>query len=150
MAHRRRLAGGLAIAIALTATLLGDALTTNSTFTNNPESVQADALLSERLGETGTTNEIVIVRSSSLTVDDPAYRGYVEELYGDLTALGDGVVAGGTHYYLTGDEMPGLRGPADDPPAAGDAGRGYGGGGSGPGGRGRGRRGRLLPDTRNR
>ncbi len=96
--------GGLAVAIALTATLLGDALTTNSTFTNNPESVQADALLSERLGETGTTDEIVIVRSSSLTVDDPAYRSYVEELYGDLTALGEGVVAGGTHYYLAGDE----------------------------------------------
>src|SRR5215218_6399077 len=71
--------GGLAVAIALTATLLGDALTTNSTFTNNPESVQADALLSERLGESGTTNEIVIVRFSSLTVDDPAYRSYVED-----------------------------------------------------------------------
>jgi len=89
----------------LVGTLLGDALTTEETLTNNPESVQADNLLHERLGESNNTiDEIAIVRSTTLTVDDPAYRSYVEELYGDLTALGNEVIAGGTHYYLTGDE----------------------------------------------
>ena len=95
----------LVAAIVLAGTLLGDALTTEETLTNNPESVRADNLLHERLGESNNTiDEMVIVRSTALTVDDPAYRSYVEGLYGDLTALGDEVVAGGTHYYLTGDE----------------------------------------------
>ncbi|MCH8065612.1 MAG: MMPL family transporter [Chloroflexi bacterium] len=95
----------LVVAMVLVGTLLGDALTTEETLTNNPESVQADNLLHERLGESNNTiDEIAIVRSTTLTVDDPAYRSYVEELYGDLTALGNEVIAGGTHYYLTGDE----------------------------------------------
>ena len=95
----------LGIAIALISTLLGSALTTEATgtLTNNPESMQADNLLSERLGD-NSTGEIVVVRSTTLTVDDPAYRAYVEQLYGELTALDDQIVAGGTHYYLTGDE----------------------------------------------
>ena len=95
----------LVAAMVLTGTLLGDALTLEDTLTNNPESVRADNLLHERLGESNNTiGEMVIVRSTTLTVDDPAYRSYVEELYGDLTDLGDEVVAGGTHYYFTGDE----------------------------------------------
>ena len=94
----------LVVAVVLVGTLLGDALTTEETLTNNPESVQADNLLRERLGESNTIDEIAIVRSTTLTVDDSAYRGYVEELYGDFMALGDEVIAGGTHYYLTGDE----------------------------------------------
>lgn len=95
----------LVAAMVLTSTLLGDALTTDMALTNNPESVQADALLQERLQQSNTgTGEIAIVRSTTLTVDDPAYRDYVEQLYADLSALGDGVITGGTHYYLTGDE----------------------------------------------
>ena len=92
------------VAMVLMVTLLEDALTTDTTLTNNPESVQGDRLLRERLGESNDTlDEMAIVRSTTMTVDDPAYRGYVEELYGELTAL-DGVITGGTHYYLTGDE----------------------------------------------
>jgi RND superfamily putative drug exporter len=95
----------LVAAIVLTGTLLGGALTTETVLTNNPESVQANDLLKERLGESSNTiDEIAIVRSATLTVDDAAYRTYVEQLYGDLTALGDEVVAGGMHYYMTGDE----------------------------------------------
>lgn len=93
--------GVFAVAIVLMSTLLGDALTTEVTgiLTNNPESVQADTLLHERLGESNTTiGEIAIVRSATLTVDDLAFRGYVEAPYGDLTDLGDEVIAGGTHY----------------------------------------------------
>ena len=95
----------LVAAIMLTGTLLGDALTTEDSFTNNPESQQADNLLHERLGESNNTiDEMVIVRSTTLTVDDPAYQSYVEGLYGDFVALGDDVIAGGENYYLTGDE----------------------------------------------
>ena len=96
---------GLVAAIVLTGALLGDTLTTEDRLTNNPEAVQADDLLEERLGEsTNTINEMVIVRSTTLTVDDPAYRSYVEGLYGDFVALGDDVITSGEHYYLTGDE----------------------------------------------
>ena len=97
----------LAAAIALMITFLGSALTSGATgtLTNNPESMQADQLLRERLGSANATNgEIVVVQSSSLTVDDLAYRDYVEGLYGELTGLGDAVVSGGSHYYLAGDE----------------------------------------------
>ena len=87
----------------LTGTLLGDALTTEETLTNNPESVRADNLLHERLGESNNTlDEMAIVRSTTLTVDDPAYRRYVEELYGDLTALGDEVIVGVGHVPSSG------------------------------------------------
>jgi uncharacterized membrane protein YdfJ with MMPL/SSD domain len=37
-------------------------------------------------------------------VADPSSRAYVEGLFGNLTALGSDVIAGGVHYYLTGDE----------------------------------------------
>jgi RND superfamily putative drug exporter len=95
----------LAVAIALVVTLLGDALVTDYSLTNNPESVQGNDLIAERLGEDNTTiGEIVVVRSESLTVAEPAYRAYVETLYADLVSLGDELIAGGTHYYLTGDE----------------------------------------------
>jgi len=93
------------VAIVLAGTLLGDALTTETKLTNNPESARADTLLHERLGKSNTTiDETAIVRSTTLTVDDPAYRSHVERLFGDLSALGDEVIADGTHYYLTGDE----------------------------------------------
>ncbi len=95
----------LVAALLLTSTLLGDALTTKDSYTNNPESSRAQDLLDERLGDSSPTiNEMVVVRSTNLTVDDPAYRNYVEELFAEFVALGDDVVVGGTHYYETEDE----------------------------------------------
>ncbi len=46
----------------------------------------------------------MIVRSKSLTVDDPQFRSQVEQLYGGLMAMGSDVVLGGITYYMTGDE----------------------------------------------
>jgi len=95
----------IAVAIVLSTTFMGSALTTDTTITNNPESKQASDLIEERLGATDQTlEEIVIVRSDSLTVDDPAYRTFVEGLFGNLMATGDTVVSGGMHYYMTGEE----------------------------------------------
>ena len=94
----------LVASIAVTVTMLGGALSVETSLTNNPESAQAENLLLERLDGSDTLSEVVIVRSSTLTVDDPAFRSYVENLYGTLSALGVEVIAGGTHYYLTGDE----------------------------------------------
>ncbi len=97
----------LVVAIALTITFLGDALTSDATgtLTNNPESMQADRLLSDRLGGADAAlGEMIVVQSTSLTVDDPAYRQYVERLYGEVIGLGDEIVTGGSTYYLSGDE----------------------------------------------
>ena len=95
----------LVMAVLLTVMFLGDALTSEGRVTNNPESQRANRLIEERIGSPDNTiSETVIIRSSDLTVDDPAYRTYVEELFSSLTALGNDVIAGGVHYYLTGDE----------------------------------------------
>lgn len=95
----------LATSILLVFFLLGDALSTETSFSNNPESQRASNLLDSRLGDSGDTiHETVIVRSDTLTVDDPAFRQSVETLYGALLALGSETVDSGATYYLTGDE----------------------------------------------
>ncbi len=97
----------LAVAIALIITFLGGALTSDATgtLTNNPDSMQAEHLLADRLGsDDATFGEVVVMQSPSLTVDDPAYQQFVEQLYGELNRLGNEIVAGGSTYYLSGDE----------------------------------------------
>lgn len=84
--------------------LLGDALTTDADLTTNPESKQARALIEERLHGPQRSNEIVIVQSQTLTVDDPAFQQHVEQLYQNITALGPDVIAGGTNYFESHDE----------------------------------------------
>ena len=90
---------GLAVAMALIATLLADGLTTEFTFTNSPDSKRADELLETRLRGPRMAREIVIVRSDTLTVQDEGFHVRVESLYAELAELGPEVVAGGTHYY---------------------------------------------------
>ena len=91
------------LAIALIITLLADGLTTDFGFTNNPESQRADTLLEERLRGPKRANEIVIVRSDTLTVDDPAFQAKVEALYDQFNALGSDIIAASTHFYQSGD-----------------------------------------------
>jgi RND superfamily putative drug exporter len=94
----------LVVAFGLISTLLGDAVTTEDRFTNNPEWKRASTLLDERLDRSDEWSETVIVRSTTLTADDPAYQEFVEDLFADLTRLGDEVILGGVNYYMTGDE----------------------------------------------
>jgi RND superfamily putative drug exporter len=84
-------------------TLLASGLTTEIALTNNPESARAEDLLETRLRGPEPTNEIVIVRSDTLTVDDPAFRSTVEGLYAEIAALGPEIVAGGTNYFQSSD-----------------------------------------------
>ena len=96
----------LIVGIILSNALLSDALITDDRVRNNPESEQASSLIKARLGESDgspTMSEMVIVRSKTLTVDDPAFQSFVDELFVDLVALGEDVVSGGMHYYLTDD-----------------------------------------------
>ncbi len=89
------------ISIGLRATLFEDAISTEFAFTNNPDSQKADELLENRfLGPKGT-NEVVIIQSESMTVDDEPYQEFVEGVFDRLVALGPDVIKQPTliNYY---------------------------------------------------
>ncbi len=94
------LIGGL-----LTSRYLSGALTTRADFTNNPDSKQAQTLLEQRLTGPNRSNEVVIVRSQSLTVGDPQFRAYVAQVKARVDALGPGVVQQTTNPYQAGDRF---------------------------------------------
>src|SRR5690606_10615698 len=52
---------------------LNDVLTTDADFTNNPEAVRGQDLVEERLRENEPLNELLLVSSDTLTVDDPEF-----------------------------------------------------------------------------
>ena len=86
---------------ALSSQFLGDALTTETDFTNEPESKRAAALLEERLRGPQKDMEFVVVTAGS-TVSRPEYGAYVGALQTSIAALGPDVV---DHVgsYLTDD-----------------------------------------------
>ncbi|MGH2559617.1 MAG: MMPL family transporter [Thermomicrobiales bacterium] len=92
----------LLIAGALSSSL-EDGLTTEATFSTNPESMQGADLLEERLRGPAPMTETVIVRSESMTVDDPVFQAEIEGITAELTAL-SGTVASATNYVQTGNE----------------------------------------------
>jgi putative drug exporter of the RND superfamily len=94
------LLGGL-----LTSRYLSDALTTRADFTNNPDSKQAQTLLEQRLTGPNRSNEVVIVRSQSMTVSDPQFKAYIATLKSDVDALGPGVVQQTTDPYQAGNRF---------------------------------------------
>ena len=103
----------LVLAVVIIASLLDAALTTDDYFTNNPESDQAVAILVDREWDFGATpSEMVIVQSSSLTVDDTEYRQFVGRLHTELAGLFADLPAAVQernsvavfNYYQTGDE----------------------------------------------
>jgi RND superfamily putative drug exporter len=89
--------------VVVSSRLLGDALTNEGGFVNNPEAKRALQLTEDRLrGKQGTT-EIVIVQSETLTVDDPQYRGFVDQIATQVTALGATEVKAVANFYETND-----------------------------------------------
>ena len=93
----------LLAAAVLSSLFLGEALTTDTDFTNDPEAKRAAGLVEERLRGTGEDMEFVVV-TAERAVSEPEYRAYVEDLQATIAALGsDGVQHVGS--YLT-DEGP--------------------------------------------
>jgi RND superfamily putative drug exporter len=88
----------LVLALVVTGALLGDALTTDDDFTNTPDSKAAELLIEERLEPPDPVSDIVLVRSSGLTVDDPAFEQTVTSLASDLEQFGEV-----TTFYTSGD-----------------------------------------------
>ena len=93
----------------LIVSLLGDALTTNGDFTGTPEAKQARTLIDEQLGRPDNVTEIVLVRSATMTVDDPAFEQRVTEIAIDLAAFNATVDT----LYVNG--APDLVSPDRDP-----------------------------------
>ena len=87
----------------LSSQFLGDALTTDTDFTNEPEAKEAATLLEEGMRGPNEGIEFVVVTALS-TVTEPAYRGYVDDLQTEIAALGPDVVQE-VGSYLT-DEGP--------------------------------------------
>jgi RND superfamily putative drug exporter len=85
----------------LSSQLLGDALTIDTDFTNEPEAKRAATILEERLRGPNEGTEFVVVTAES-TVSDPDYRAYVGELQSAIGELGPRVVQR-VGSYLTKD-----------------------------------------------
>jgi putative drug exporter of the RND superfamily len=81
--------------------LLSSALETEFGLTNNPPSDRAEALITERIGEPDEIEEIVIVRSTSGTVDDAAFRAHVERI--TFAIRGYEGVESAVNYYTTNE-----------------------------------------------
>ncbi len=91
----------LLTSIGLTSALLGDALTTAADFTDNPESKQAQALIDEVRGAAAAT-ELIVVTSDSMSVADPVFRGFVDDIQRRMQDLSPTVVSH-VGSYLTED-----------------------------------------------
>jgi RND superfamily putative drug exporter len=81
---------------------IADVLNNDQRQTNNPESQRAEDLLESRgVREEQPLDELVIVRSETLTVDDEAFREEVGEVLASLRSLGDEVVVSATSFFET-------------------------------------------------
>mgnify|MGYP001210174086 CR=1 FL=1 len=91
----------IAGAVAFSGAWLQDALTTEFKFTNQPESEQGFALMEERFRDLRKANEVVIVRSEDIVVDDGRFVAVVNG--GEIMGLGSDVVESGFNFYQIAD-----------------------------------------------
>jgi putative drug exporter of the RND superfamily len=85
---------------------LAGALTTQSSFTNKPDSVRAQDLIEQRLTGPAKDTELVIVRSRELTAASPRFAGFVTGLRSAILGLGPAVVLSAPDYLTSA--APGL------------------------------------------
>ncbi|HET9938988.1 MAG TPA: hypothetical protein VFQ28_09355, partial [Gaiella sp.] len=79
----------LVLSVAAIGGLLGSTLTTDAEMTNDPESYRAYDLIGEHFPPSGDyVTDVVVVRSPTLRVDDPAFRAKVEALVREIEATG--------------------------------------------------------------
>ncbi|MDA1061562.1 MAG: MMPL family transporter [Chloroflexi bacterium] len=91
-------------AIGILGTAFAGALTTEFRPTNNPGSKQAQTLIDDRITGQETVAETALVRSATLTVDDPEFQAAVEELEREISALGPDIISSVVSFYSTGNE----------------------------------------------
>src|ERR671918_729475 len=89
--------------------LLGDVLTQDIEFTNEPESVRAQEVLDERFSDGAETasTEFFIVQSDTLSVDDPRFAGAVRGLQAEIAEVdGDILASDPFTYYDLAEQAP--------------------------------------------
>jgi len=96
--------GAVVASSVLIGALMGTATTQEAAFTNAPEAKQALDLIEDRLRGPDRATEIFIVHNDDLTVDDPAFKSFVEALQLKLTGLGEDEVLGAQTFYSTQDQ----------------------------------------------
>jgi RND superfamily putative drug exporter len=86
----------------LSARFLGDVLTQDIEFTNQPESVRAQEILDAKFPGSDQANDVVffLVGSDRLTASQEAFEQHVAQVEADILALGDEVLAGPPTSYL--------------------------------------------------
>jgi uncharacterized membrane protein YdfJ with MMPL/SSD domain len=82
--------GAIVLALVLAATLLPGNLTTNGHVTGTPESKRAEDLFYRLPQDRNGVDELIVIRSATLTVRDPAFRSFVGRL--DAQGRATGVV----------------------------------------------------------
>ena len=92
----------LAVAVLSARAFLGKALTTQGSFTNHPQSIQAQNLIEQRLTGPAKDTELLVVHSGTLTVSDPRYAAFVTGLRSSVLALGPRVVVSAPDYLTPG------------------------------------------------
>ena len=81
--------GALVFALVLAVLLLPGNLTTNGHVTGHPESKQAEDLFAQRLPpDKNAVDELIVVRSATRTVDDPAFELFLQRLAVKARATG--------------------------------------------------------------
>jgi len=94
----------IVLAVLAVGSLLGSGLTSDIKFrAGKPDSLVGQELLEQRLTGPRQITDFVIVRSATATVDDPAFKAYVDDLARRINGLGPSVVKGVSTYYQTGD-----------------------------------------------
>lgn len=86
----------------ISASTLGDALTTEGGQLDHPESQRGADLLEERLRGPQPIAETIVIRSESATVDDAAFRATVDGLVAELQAVPD-LTRSVDSFYTTGN-----------------------------------------------
>jgi RND superfamily putative drug exporter len=102
---------GLLASFVVISLLLPSALTTEQDFTNDPEAKKGFRLIEERLRGPLAVNEALVIRSETLTVDDPAFRAFVEDIFARVVGLEANfggeratVVASAVNYYMVRED----------------------------------------------
>lgn len=96
---------GFVLALGLTGAFLATATTTTADVASNPDSKIGKQKLEQIRGEE-KAHESIVLRSSSLQVDDAAYKARIDEIAARVSALGPDVIESITTYSQTG--IPGL------------------------------------------
>jgi putative drug exporter of the RND superfamily len=76
------------VSVVLIASFLGEALTNTAEVTTPTDSKRGQELLAERLGSGPAPTEVVVVRSQTLTADDPAFQDQLQRLRQAALATG--------------------------------------------------------------